>query len=280
MKRQVLLINITRMGDLVQMGALLHRLQQEQPETAVDLVVDDRFAPVAAMLPHLRRVVSYDFHRLMDESRAQALDVVSLYRDMTTWAAPLVEAGYDRVVNLTFNHRSGLLASYVGAREIRGVAAAKDGDVAIHNPWMAYLTDMHHHRRVNHFNLVDIYALGGSGIGAFAPLSLTVPADAMDWSGRFLAQADGQAVDWIAVQVGASDPMKAWRAESFGQTLASITKGTPVGLLFIGTQEEREAIETAQRAYRQAGGIAPLCNAQGRTSLPNWRPSFHAVACY
>jgi len=268
MSRQVLLINITRMGDLVQMGALLHRLQQEQAGTAVDLVVDQRFATVAAMLPHLRRVVTYDFHRLMDESRVQALDVVSLFRDMTDWAAPLVEAGYDRVVNLTFNRRSGFLTSYVGAREIRGVAAAKDGDAAIHNPWMAYLTDMHHYRRVNQFNLVDIYALGGSGTGSFAPLSVAVPADATDWAGRFLAQADKGAADWIAVQVGASDPMKAWRAESFGQTLASLTKRTSVGVAFIGTEEEREAIATAHRVYRQAGGVGPICEAVGRTSLP------------
>jgi len=268
MIRQVLLINITRMGDLVQMGTLLQRLQHEWPGAAVDLVVDARFAPVAKLLPHLRHVISYDFHRLVDESRAQTTDVVSLYREMTRWATPLVEAGYDRAVNLTFNRRSGLLTSYVGAKEIRGIAAPKQGDVTIHNPWMAYLTDVHTQRRFNQFNLVDIYALGGSGIGPFAPLSLTIPPDVARWGREFLASQSKQDIPWMAVQVGASDPMKAWRPELFGRTLASLSHRTKIGYVFIGTEEERKAIRVAQSMYRQAGGTGPLCDAVGRTTLP------------
>ena len=268
MSKQVLIINITRMGDLVQMGTLLRRLQHEWPGAAVDLVVDHRFAPIAGLLPHLRRVIGYDFHRLVDESRAQSKDVVTLFRDMTRWAAPLVEARYDRVINLTFNRRSGLLASYVGAKEIRGIASPKDGDVAIHNPWMTYLTDVHSQRQFNQFNLVDIYALGGSGPGPFAPLSLTLPPSATQWAGEFFAPHGGEQISWVAVQVGASDAMKAWRPELFGQTLASLSRRTKVGYVFIGTEEERKAIRIAQTAYHQARGTGPLCDAVGRTTLP------------
>ena len=268
MSKRVLLINITRMGDLVQMGTLLQRLQHEWPGAAVDLVVDSRFAPIAKLLPHLRHIIDYDFHRLVDESRAQVQDVVALYRGMTEWAAPLLESGYDRVVNLTFNRRSGLLASYVGAKDLRGISAPKDGDVTIHNPWMAYLTDVHNQRRFNHFNLVDIYALGGSGTGPFAPLTLNIPANTAQWAREFLAAQGGQELPWMAVQVGASDPMKAWRPELFGQTLAALSRQTRVGYVLIGTEAERKAIDAAQIAFRQAGGCAPLCNAVGRTTLP------------
>jgi ADP-heptose:LPS heptosyltransferase len=268
MTKQVLLINITRMGDLVQMGTLLQRLQHEWPGAQVDLVVDRRFAEVASLLPHLRHVVAYDFHGLVDDSRAQAKDVVTLFQEMTRWAAPLVEARYDRAINLTFNRRSGLLASYVGAREIRGIAAPKVGDVAIHNPWMAYLTDVHHQRAFNQFNLVDIYALGGSGPGPFAPLSVTVPADTEQWAREFLLSHAGLRTSWVAVQVGASEAVKAWRPELFGQTLAALSRRTSAGYVFIGTEAERKASVTAQRVYRQSGGSGPLCDAIGRTSQP------------
>lgn len=268
MTRQVLLINITRMGDLVQMGTLLQRLQHEWPGAAVDLVVDQRFAPVAKLLPHLRNIISYDFHRLVDESRAQSKDIVTLYQDMTRWAAPLVDARYDRVINLTFNRRSGLLTSYVGAKEVRGIAAPKDGDVTIHNPWMAYLTDVHTQRRFNHFNLVDIYALGGSGPGPFAPLFLTISTETAQWARDFLAPHGGPHIPWMAVQVGASDPMKAWRPELFGRTLAELSRRTKLGYVFIGTEEERKSIHIAQTTYRQAGGTGRLCDAVGRTTLP------------
>lgn len=268
MSKQILIINITRMGDLVQMGTLLRRLQHEWPGAAVDLVVDHRFAPVAGLLPHLRHIIGYDFHRLVDESRAQTKDVVTLFRDMTQWAAPLIATRYDRVINLTFNRRSGLLASYIGAKEIRGIAAPKDGDVVIHNPWMTYLTDVHSQRQFNQFNLVDIYALGGSGPGPFAPLSLTLPPSATQWAREFLAPPDGGEIPWVAVQVGASDAMKAWRPELFGQTLACLSRKMNVGYVVIGTEEERKAIRIAQTTYRHAGGTAPLRDAVGRTTMP------------
>jgi ADP-heptose:LPS heptosyltransferase len=266
MSRQVLLINITRMGDLVQMGALLDRLQQEWPGADVDLVVDQRFAPVAGLLPHLRRVITYDFHALVDETRVNQRDVVTLYRDIAAWAHSLTLAGYDRIVNLTFNKRSGFLASYVGAPEIRGVAAARDGGIVIHNDWMAYLTDMHHHRRYNRFNLVDIYAWGGSGAGRFAPLSITVPEAAREWAREFLAR-HSSVNRWMAIQVGASDAMKAWRPESFGRTLAHVSRRLDIGMVFIGSPQEHEAIQEATRVYRAAGGGPVPANAAGRTDL-------------
>ena len=266
MRRQVLLINITRMGDLVQMGALLQRLQQEWPGAGVDLIVDRRFAPVAALLPSLRRVFTYDFHALVDEARVNARDLVSLYRDMAAWALPLAGAGYDRVVNLTFNKRSGLLASFIGAPEVRGVASARDGRVTIQNDWMAYLTDMHHYRRFNRFNLVDIYAWGGSGRGSFAPLSITLPEAAREWAKAFL-RGQGGAASWVAVQVGASDVMKAWRPEYFGRALACLGKETECGFVFIGAPEEQTAVQHAKKAYRAAGGSRTVAEAVGRTDL-------------
>lgn len=266
MNRQVLLINITRMGDLVQMGALLHRLQQEWPGAAVDLVVDQCFAPVAALLPHLRRVVTYDFHALVDDARVNARDIVALYRDIAAWALPLTKTRYDRIINLTFNKRSGFLASYIGAPEIRGVAAARDGRVAIHNEWMAYLADMHHYRRFNRFNLVDIYAWGGSGPGHFDPLSVAVPEAAREWARTFLSRYSS-VNSWMAIQVGASDAMKAWRPEYFGRALASMSQRSGIGMVLIGSAPEQAAVQEALRAYRAAGGGRTLLDVCGQTDL-------------
>ena len=170
-------------------------------------------------------------------------------------------------MNLTFNRRSGLLTSYVGAKDIRGIAAPKDGDVSIHNPWMAYLTDVHHERRFNHFNLVDIYALGGSGIGPFAPLSLILSPDTAQWARDFLASHAERRSLWVAVQVGASDPMKAWRPGLFGQTLAA-SAARPRRLRLYRYRGRTESHPPCSDDVPAAGGTAPLCDAVGKTSLP------------
>jgi ADP-heptose:LPS heptosyltransferase len=265
--KQVLIINVTRMGDLIQTGPLLSRLREEWPDVAIDLVVDRSFAPTAALLTGLRQVISCDFTRLLDDCRTQSMNLVTLMQEMTAWAAPLRDARYDRIVNLTFNRQTGLLASYIGGPDLRGITAGPDGSPIVQNPWLSYFTDLHRHRRINRFNLVDLYAMGGSGPGAFSPLSVTVPVDGKAWADAFLRSHDPAVRHWIAVQVGASDVMKAWRPEYFGQTIAHLSRHPGVGFVLIGTAAEAEAIELAKTTYRANGGAAPILDASGRTTL-------------
>lgn len=267
MNRQVLILNMTRMGDLVQMGTLLARLHEEWPGVAIDLVVDRRFAPVASLLTGLRDIAAYDFHALIDDSRAAVKSVTALYHDVAAWARPLVDRRYDRIINLTFNRPSALLSSYIGAPDIRGARSAWDGQSVIDNHWMAYFTDMHHFRAMNRFNLVDVYALGGSGVGTFSPLSVRVTAAAKEWAHQFLAASPNSSKEWIAVQAGASDVMKAWRPEYFGRTLARVSSQWDGGIILIGTPAEQDTIAQVMRVYREAGGRCPLLNAAGQTTL-------------
>ena len=264
--KQVLILNITRMGDLVQMGTLLARLHEEWPDVHIDLVVDRRFAAVAPLLTGLRDVITYDFHELIDDSRAAVRDVVALYREAASWAKPLQARRYDRIVNLTFTPASAFLASYIGAEDYRGGRCAWDGGMVLDNPWMAYFTDMHRFRRLNRFNLVDVYALGGSGPGTFAPLHITVPSDDTDWAKAFLAGSEPPG-EWVAVQAGASDLMKAWRPQHFGVTLARLTERWRGGLLLIGTNAEQDTVAQVSEVYRAAGGRGPVKNAVGQTTL-------------
>lgn len=265
--KQVLILNITRMGDLVQMGTLLSRLHEEWPDVQIDLVVDRRFAAAASLLTGLRDVIAYDFHDLIDLSRAAVRDVAALYRDAKAWAMPLQERRYDRIVNLTFTPASAFLAGYIGAADYRGGRCAWDGGMVLDNPWMAYFTDMHRFRYLNRFNLVDIYALGGSGPGTFAPLRVAVPSPALEWAKTFLSDPGNPTEEWIAVQAGASDVMKAWRPEHFGAALACLSTRWEGGILLIGTSAEQEVIARAAEVYRAAGGRNQIRNAAGRTTL-------------
>jgi ADP-heptose:LPS heptosyltransferase len=243
--KQVLIINITRMGDLIQMIPLLARLEEEWPGVAIDLIVDQEFTHVAMMIPGIRHVLAFDFQKMMDESRV----------------------GYDRVVNLTFNRRSAFLAKFFGCADERGMTTAHDGNFLVKNPWMKYFLDFHVYRHVNRFNIVDLYALGGSGPGSFHPIRLMVKNELLDWARTFLRQS-GTPDTWIAVQVGASDPMKAWRPEYFGQLMAHLSHDRNMGFVLIGSKKEEGAVKEALHVYQQTGGQGTLCEAVGKTSVP------------
>lgn len=265
--KQVLIINITRMGDLIQMIPLLGRLEEEWPGVKIDLITDNEFAHVATLLPGIREVFAYDFQELMDDSRVKARDVVSLYQDLAHWANPLLQVGYDRVVNLTFNRRSAFLVKFFGCADERGMTTAHDGIFLVKNSWMKYFLDFHAYRQINRFNIVDLYALGGSGPGSFHPIRLTVTNEQRDWAKRLL-QHSGTPDRWVAVQVGASDPMKAWRPAYYGQLMAHLSKKRNIGFVLIGTKKEKAAVNEAVQAYQLSRGQGPLCETVGKTSIP------------
>jgi ADP-heptose:LPS heptosyltransferase len=266
-RKQVLILNITRIGDLVQTIPLISRLHQEWPDAAVDLVVDTRCAAMAALLPGLRHVFTEDFENRFHQGDAGANEAANVRRDILAWTKPLQEARYDRVINLTFTRASGAVAAALGVPDTRGVVARRTGAAILRNPWLTHVVDLHHHRRLNRFNLVDLYALGGSGPGPHAPVRLSIPVQAEEWAGRYLHTAV-QGLPPVAVQVGASDPIKAWRPEYFGRAMAAIHRRLDVPFLLTGAASEAAWATHALSTYRASGGSGIVCNAVGGTDLP------------
>jgi len=125
---------------------------------------------------------------------------------------------------------------------------------------------LHQFRHLNQFNLVDLYALGGSGPGSFIPIRIPIPKQAGEWAQRFLAVA-GEEGCLVAVQVGASTELKAWRPEYFGRTMTAISRRSKVMFVLIGTAQETRSVQQTVKAYRSAGGKAAICDAVGRTDV-------------
>lgn len=265
--KQVLILNMTRMGDLVQTVPLLRRLEEEWPGVAIDLVIDTRLAPIAGLLPGLRHIHTYDFKNAFNHATNYPQENGALSPDITAWAQSLSEVGYDRVINLTFTRWSGLLAAAIGAADKRG-AITTSGISILKNPWLAYCVDMHQFRRFNRFNVADLFALGGSGFGSHQPIRFTVPGQTMEWARARVAASRTLGVPLIAVHVTTSKTKKAWRAEYVGQTMAALSRQTPCVFVLTGTATDAADVAVAVIAYQAAGGTGELCNMVGQTDVP------------
>lgn len=262
-KKQVLILNITRLGDVIQTVPLIHRLHHEWPGVAIDLVVDQQLAGMAELLPGVRRVISRDFRDL----RSLAPTSPALPRELIEWAHDLAATGYDRVINLTFTPQSGRLASLFQASDTRGVTMGVGNTPIVKNPWLAHVVDLHHFRSFNRFNIADLYALGGSGAGPSVPIQLSVPHNAEQWTNEFLgAKADH--TNLVAVHAGASNAIKAWRPEHFGRTMAALSQQTAITFVLIGTGADRESATQVMQAYRAVGGTVTVLDAIGQTTIP------------
>ena len=266
MMKQVLIINITRIGDLAQTVPLLRRLEEESPGVAIDLVIDTRLAPMAALLPGLRHIHTYDLKNAFKHAPDEPQENAPLSPDIAAWAHSLATVGYDRVINLTFTRWSGLLAAAIGAVDTRGAVTTK-GISVLKNPWLAYCVDMHQFRRFNRFNVADLFALGGSGHGSHQPIRFTVPSQAVEWARERVATYCTLGLPLVAVQVSASKAKKTWRPEYFGQTMAALSRQIPCIFVLTGTANDAADVAVAVSAYRAAGGTDELCDMVGQTNV-------------
>ena len=112
---------------------------------------------------------------------------------------------------------------------------------------------------------MDLFALGGSGPGTFHPLRLQIPSGLGGWAEKFL-KGWGTPRFWIGVQIGASDPMKAWRPASYGHMMAILGAAVPVGFVLIvlptashkgGVQTPVVNISVGHVDFRETGPYGP-----------------------
>jgi ADP-heptose:LPS heptosyltransferase len=261
--KQVLIVNITRLGDVIQTVPLINRLHHEWPDVAIDLVVDQRLEAVAGLLTGLRHVITRDFHDL----RSTPATATTLSSALVDWAATVATTVYDRVINLTFTPQSGRLAALFQVPDTRGVTIGHGGTPIVKNSWLAHVVDLQQTRRVNRFNLVDLYALGGSGPGPFCPIRLSIPSDAEQWATQRLLRLGTDRIP-IAVQIGANQARKAWRPEYFGRTMAAMNRERNVAFVLNSPKNEVDSVQQAVRAYQQAGGVSHACDIIENADVP------------
>jgi ADP-heptose:LPS heptosyltransferase len=244
---------------------LLDRLREECPDCAIDLVVNRPCGPMAALLPGVRQIFSDDMHAQLGHFTEDG-DHRALAQEVAGWADPWKAVRYDRVINLTFTRRSGWLAAALGVTDTRGVVITPAATSVVRNPWFTYVADILQYRRVNRFNLVDLFALGGSGHGTYTPIHVLIPPSAENWARAELPKNESGPLR-VAVQMGASQVVKAWQLESFGRTMAAMSRRTAVDFVLTGLVSETNLAKQAMAAYRAARGTRPLYDATGRTDL-------------
>jgi hypothetical protein len=126
---------------------------------------------------------------------------------------------------------------------------------------------MHQFRRFNRFNVADLFALGGSGLGSHRPIRFTVSSQAVEWARARIAAYRTLGLPLVAVQVTASKTKKAWRPEYFGLTMAALSRQTPCVFVLTGTSNDAADVAVAMTAYQAAGGTSECCDMVGQTDV-------------
>jgi ADP-heptose:LPS heptosyltransferase len=236
--QNLLLVNLMRMGDILQMTPLIQALRQSQPDARISVLLNEAFVDVGNRID-VDAVLPFPVRSLIgavseEENLARSYSLVKeLARTVNG------EETYDLVFNLTPSKSAASFCSLIDRDECRGMWLGEDGCFQAVDPWAAYLVAMMASRRTNPFHLVDIWL---RTLGERGPRKLQ-----MILAGEDVCRAEtlltecGVNLDrdvLVGFQVSASQKEKCWSEKEFVRLGQALRQGLNVRVLLFGVEGE------------------------------------------
>ena len=258
------MIQLARLGDLVQSLPAIASLAGRYPYRSLDLLCPAPLADLARLFPDVGQVLEWNgaqWHAWAESFVGEFQ--FSWLREVEQHLAGLTSQHYGTAYVLNHHPRS-VLAGTLLATEVQGPHLRGPLDDAL-SPWASYLRHVAQARGSNRIHLSDTFC-GLCGVTP-PPVPPVMQLPSIDLPGDLaeIGIPDGQ---WIAVVVGAGDadrsiPVSVW-TEWISTVLAD---ELPRAVVLVGTERDQTAAMAIQ------DGLSPimagrLWDATGRTTLP------------
>ena len=253
----IVVVNFTRLGDLVQSGPLLRSLKTSHPGAWLTTIVFNAFADVARRLPMVDDVIVFDVDRWVPLLDGRRGEIHSAYGDVTAFLSDSRLTGVDVLYNLAHTPQSATLCALMRPRQAHGRIRLGDGQMIVRGEWFNYLFSVMDERALNPFNLVEIYLRADPDRRATHALELCVSDEDRRGAARLLLEAGIQPDKrYVVLQPGASSRSRQWPPACFAQ-LASLLHAQGFGVVVVGSREENTLAENiVSLSQQQAVSLA------------------------
>ncbi|TKB66557.1 MAG: glycosyltransferase family 9 protein [Nitrospira sp.] len=259
-----LMIQLARLGDLVQSLPAIASLTAQYPQRSLDLLCPAVLADLARLFPEVGHVLKWNGTQWHTWAKSFVGEFQpSWLREVQQYLAELTTEPYT-IAYVLNHHPRAVLAATLLATEVQGPNLRGPLDEEL-SPWASYLRHVAQTRGSNRIHLSDTFC-GLCGVTPpLAPPILRLPSIELHGD---LAEVGNSAGQWIAVVVGAGDadrsiPVSVW-TEWISTVLAH---DSPYAVVLVGAERDQATALAIQ------DGLSPmiagrLWDATGRTTLP------------
>lgn len=260
---RILVIQLGRLGDVIQTTPLLRELLRDNPAGCIDVLVFDSLTEIVEGIG-LRKIHSFS-ERALPLSLRQLDKSIEVSRKQPG-AAPreaqkvvqeLALPRYDRVVNCSYSPLGAFVAQNTRSSAIVGPVITSAGEILFRHPAQIYLCARGSFRDQNWFNLVDLWRAGGlprtNKLPGFVGRSCVPVASNLPFempAGRV-----------VALNPGSSDAVRRWPPAEFASLAEALVSRGLVPAL-VGAPSDRESC-----AEVQCRSAVPIANFCGKTSV-------------
>ncbi len=259
--RRMLILNLTRMGDLIQTTPVLIGLKEKDPSSHATLVVSEAFKGICPFIPGVDDVVSFPMGKL-GELLGRG-EIVQAYREALGVLERINAREYDIALNFTHSRVSAFLITLVRAKEVGGFRIDDEGASYIEKDWHRFFFNIVSSRPFSPFHICDLHlfmaGLGPCGEG----VHLDVTSEKKERARRFLEEAGvptGRPL--VGIHPGASEAKRTWGIENFARLAELIARETGAGVLLFGSKGEKDACDRIEEMVRER-----VYNFGGKTTL-------------
>lgn len=235
---KTLVIQLARLGDLVQTMPMLATLRTQCPHDTIDLLCPEPLRELGTLIPGIDRVIGWDgarWHRWAARAThgLQADQLREIEQELVT----LCPQPYDRAFVLN-QHTRAIVAGSLLAKDCSSPLAQGPLSDEL-TPWAAYVREIARTRRLNHIHLSDAFCGMCGLLPPAAPPRCVISHVSPS---RNLEQIGRNGGPWIGLIVGAGDParlvpIQVWRA--WIQRFLSVLPRGRVVLIGQGTECDR-----------------------------------------
>ena len=222
---KIAVIQMTRIGDLIQTTQAVRQFKAENPDTKISLIARRKFAKG---LTFLLETVFDDIYLFDTKDFFTNKDLKNTRTNIHNFVFELNQNKFDVCVNLSFNKSSSFLASLINCKLRLGIHRNKKTQIAINDNWSKYIYSNVMNSENNPFSLVDLfrYIMGGQEV-------LTLDDDST-------IERKSQ----IVLHPFASDRKKRWGINKWNELIFKLAKENPENTIHIvGGPEDRSEAE-------------------------------------
>ncbi|MFQ5329559.1 MAG: glycosyltransferase family 9 protein [Thermodesulfobacteriota bacterium] len=237
---EVIIVNLTRMGDILQSTPLMEGIKNRYPRCRITCLINSGFAEICGAIPLIDNLVTFDVGKYHRELTNHTISLVEGYRRLDKLIAGINAVEYDLLINLTPSREGAIISSLIKARELRGLTIDGEGHRLVKDRWMRYFMSSVFNRHTNPFNLVDMYSKVGRGGGRAQRLHLEAPASAVERGDALLRDSgvDLGNDTLIGFQPGASRDHKRWSVAGFSELGRRLYGERGAKVVLIGSKGE------------------------------------------
>ncbi len=252
-RNNILLVAITRMGDMLQASPTIVGLKEENPEARITVLIERGFAAICEGIPGIDEIYTIDLAfvcRCLAEEKA---GIVEAFAYVSEKIEELRNRNFDYCLNMSSSGYTALLLKMLDVKDSRGWISDDEGQRLISSPWaMLFAAFVYHSNRdYNSINLVDILRCSAGVTAHPCKLVYHVPESAKSYPDELFNQLGWTNNDGplICIQAGASQDKRQWLPEKFAYLSRLLVERLNARLVFTGTRSEAPIVEGIFKAY-------------------------------